>query len=296
MAARQEILDFYLAPAPLADAGAHAAQCADLPGDVGALDEAVQGLLLHQHWANAYGKPLSEARTAESHLRGLRSMLDRLLAHDAAPLAVARSAERRLVGNCRHFTLLFVALLRAKGIPARARCGFANYFTPGLHEDHWVGEYWHAAEGRWVLADAQLDALQRDAVKPDFDTLDVPRDRFLVGGDAWAVCRAGAADPATFGIPPEHERGLWFIAGDLIRDVAALNKVELLPWDVWGAMPLPGDDMGDDLLAFLDQIAVLTHDPDANFAELRARYASDDRLRAPASVFNALRERDEVVE
>ena len=32
--------------------------------------------------------------------------------------------ERRFVGNCRHFTVLLCAFLRARGVPARARCGF----------------------------------------------------------------------------------------------------------------------------------------------------------------------------
>ncbi len=293
MTTQQEILDFYLASAPMTDAGAHAALLDSLPNEVGALAEAVQGLLLHRYWAGTYGVALPESRGGESHLRALGPMLDCLLAQDTDPLTAARPAERRLVGVCRHFTLLFVALLRVKGIPARSRCGFANYFTSGMYEDHWVGEYWDSGTGRWILADAQLDALQRRALDIDFDPLDVPRDRFLVGGDAWAQCRAGVADPALFGIPPVTERGLWFIAGDLIRDVAALNKMELLPWDVWGAMPDPGQPLGDDLLAYLDHLAALTHEPDTAFAVLRASYTSDERLRVPAIVFNAVRQREE---
>ena len=35
--------------------------------------------------------------------------------------------------------------------------------------------------------------------------------------------------------------GYWFIAGNLVRDLAALNKVELLPWDDWGAMVGPDE-------------------------------------------------------
>ncbi|MFJ3223836.1 hypothetical protein ACIPJS_10740 [Streptomyces sp. NPDC086783] len=33
------------------------------------------------------------------------------------------------------------SLLRATGTPARARCGFADHFTAGWYEDHWVTEY-----------------------------------------------------------------------------------------------------------------------------------------------------------
>jgi hypothetical protein len=44
---------------------------------------------------------------------------------------------------------------------------------------------------------------------------------------------------------------LWFVAGSLVRDVAARNKVELLPWDAWGAQPQPDETLDDDQLAFL---------------------------------------------
>lgn len=293
MVRHEAILDFYRDQAPMSALGAHAALIERLPGEVGTLAEAVQGLLLHQYWAESYGVAPPEARGGESHLRGTGAMLDCLLTRDGASLAVARPPERRLIGVCRHFALLFAALLRAKGIPARSRCGFGTYFEGGRAVDHWVAEYWHADEGRWALADAQLDATQRRALAIDFDPLDMPRDRFLTGGVAWARCRAGEADPATFGI---HElRGLWFVAGDLIRDVAALNKVEALPWDVWGAMPGPDAPIGDDLLAYFDGLAVLARDPDAHFAALRDRYATDERLRVPPTVFNSVRGREEAV-
>ena len=35
-----------------------------------------------------------------------------------------------------------------------------------------------------------------------FDPFDVPRDQFVVGGRAWQLCRAGEADPDTFGLAP----------------------------------------------------------------------------------------------
>jgi hypothetical protein len=74
--------------------------------------------------------------------------------------------------------------------PARPRCGFGAYFLPNHYEDHWVCEYWNEAGGRWVLVDAQLDELQRNVLETSFDTLDVPRDQFIVGGAAWKMCRS----------------------------------------------------------------------------------------------------------
>jgi hypothetical protein len=90
-------------------------------------------------------------------------------------------------------------------------------------------------------------------------------------------------------------RGLWFIAGNLIRDVAALNNREMLPWDVWGAMPHPDEPLQHDQFEFFDRLATLTRVPDASFEELRQLYEEDDRLRVPATVFNVKLNRPETM-
>ncbi len=105
---------------------------------------------------------------------------------------------------------------------------------PDHFEDHWVTEYWNQEQSRWIFVDAQLDDLQREVLKINFDTLDVPRDQFIVGGKAWQMCRSGEQDPDKFGIFDMH--GLGFVRGNLVRDVASLNKMELLPWDCWGVI------------------------------------------------------------
>jgi hypothetical protein len=293
MTARQHILDFYLRPAAMTSSCRHASMFDALPHDVAALARVVQGLMLHEHAAPLYGVVLADERRSQSHIRPVERMLDCLLAFDGRPLAVARPVEARLVGNCRHFTVLLVAMLRAQGVPARARCGFGAYFNPGHFYDHWVCEYWSAAEARWIRVDAQLDEVQCAELKVDFDPLDVPHDRFVIAGDAWTRCRAGKADPAKFGI--FDMRGLWFIAGNLVRDVAALNNMEMLPWDVWGFMPSPKEPIQNGQLAFFDQLATLTRAPDAVFSELRKLYEGDDRLRVPVTVFNAVLNRPEAI-
>jgi len=118
-------------------------------------------------------------------------MLTEIVAHDARPLQAARPASERQVGVCRHFTLLHVAMLRRQGVAARARCGFAAYFSKEKHVDHWVTEYWNETRGAWVLFDAQLDAHQRTLFGIPFDPADVPRDQFLVPAIAGA-CAAPA--------------------------------------------------------------------------------------------------------
>ena len=266
----------------MSDPGRHAALFNELPRDPGALAKTVQGLLIHQHIAPAYGVTLSRDQQAQPHVRAVEKILDDILTRDGRPLSAERATNERQVGVCRHFTLLHVAMLRTQGIPARARCGFGAYFEKGKYLDHWVTEYWNERRKRWQLFDAQIDDRQRELFRIEFDTADVPRDQFLVAGDAWSLCRGGKADPSAFGILDMH--GLWFIAGNLARDVAALNNHEMLPWDIWGAMRQQDSELD---LAFFDRLAIVSREPDAHIDELAALY-SDERVCVPAIVFNAL--------
>ena len=285
----------YLRPGVMTDPGPSRPLFADLPRGAAALAGVAHGVLIHEHIAGAYGVTLTEERRASVHVRPVAALLGQMTAEDARPLTAAREPAERLPGNCRHYTVLAVAMLRAQGVPARARCGFGGYFGSSWFEDHWVCEYWDHAGQRWKLGDFQIDDVQLKLFDVGFDLMDVPRDRFLVAGDAWRLCRDGAADPAGFGLSLLNEGGSWWIAANLLRDVAALNNMEMLPWDVWGAMPAPDETISDEQNALFDQLAGLTGDPDAAFAELSAAYADDPRLRVPGRVHNAVRNRAEPV-
>jgi hypothetical protein len=282
-------LDTYRTPVAMSDAGRQARLFDGLPHDVGGLAQVVQGLMVHEHIAPAYGLTLSPEQHAQAHLRSVEKILETIAAQDRKPLPVARPAGERVVGVCRHFTLLHVAMLRAQGVAARARCGFGAYFVERMFIDHWVTEYWNEAQKRWVLVDAQLDGRQRELFKIGFDPLDVPRDQFLVAGQAWELCRAGKADPDSFAILDMH--GRWLIAGNVIRDVAALNNHEMLPWDVWGAMVRNDAELD---LPLIDRLAELSHAPDEHPAELQAAY-EDRRIAVPGTVFNAVLNRPDPV-
>ena len=271
---------FYSTPGVLTAPGKYAALFDALPSDLPSLCGIVQGLFLHLHWAPQYGVPLSQERKDEANLRTVPRQIARILEMDASPLSVKRVKEKRLIGTCRDFSTFLAAILRHKGIPARARCGFGGYFNPGRFMDHWMCEYWKQNEARWVQVDAQLDRFQRAALKVDFDTQDMPPGRFLIAGDAWQKCRRGEADPEAFGIFDMH--GIWFIAGNLVRDLLSLNKTELLPWDIWPVMLGWGPDapFNAEQTAWLDRVAQVTLAGNAAFAEVRSLY-QDERLREP---------------
>ena len=253
-----------------------------LPSGIPSLVQVVQGLIVHVFWAERYGLRLTGERQAEVQLRSMERRLERTLELDPGLLTTPRPLDRKIVGNCRDFSVTLASMLQSKGIPARPRCGFGSYFLPDHYEDHWVCEYWNEARQRWILVDAQLDELQRTALGTSFDTLDVPRDQFIVGGAAWKMCRSGQANPDQFGIFDMH--GMDFVRGDFIRDVAALNKVELLPWDCWGLILADYGSLPPDDLSLLDQLADLTHTDVPEFDRVRQLYESDPRLQAGSSI------------
>jgi len=255
---------------------------ADLPSDVPSLVKVVQGLVVHVFWAERYGLTLSQDRQAEVQLRTMERRIARTLELDPGSLIAARLNEKKTVGNCRDFSVTLASMLQSKGVPARPRCGFGTYFMPDHFEDHWVCEYWNAVEGRWVLVDAQLDDLQGNVLKISFNTLDVPRDQFIVGSAAWKMCRSGQADPNRFGIFDMN--GIDFVKGNFIRDVASLNKMELLPWDCWGLILSDYASLPPDDLSLFDRLADLTQTDVPDFENVRQIYESDSRLSVGESI------------
>jgi hypothetical protein len=259
----------------ISDPGMYVSLFESLSTSISDLVKLVQGVTVHVFWAERYGLKVSPERMDELQLRSMEKRLARTIELDSSPLNKARPLEKKLLGNCRDHSLLLAAMLRHQGVPARARCGFGAYFLPDHFEDHWVTEYWNQEQSRWVFVDAQLDALQSETLKINFNTLDVPRDQFIVGGKAWQMCRSGEQDPDKFGIFDMH--GLGFVRGNLVRDVASLNKIELLPWDCWGVILAEQlDDPAD--LSLLDEVASLSAEDVPNFESLRACYESDPRL------------------
>jgi hypothetical protein len=287
---------YYRGEASMSAPGSQDSALRELPREIGALRDIIQGVLIHADLAPwLYDVKFSEQRYDDKHVRPVAEVLSRIRELSAQPLTFARKPADRLATVCRHFSLLLCAILRQQGVPARTRVGFGAYFNAGKFEDHWVCEYWNAQQARWTLVDAQLDEIQRKTFKIDFDPLDVPHNRFIIAGDGWQMCRSGRADAKDFGLSPANLKGWWFIGGNVLRDFAALNRVELLPWDVWGAMPPPDAELTEENQMLIDHVAALTLAEDEAFPEIRKLYDTDDRLRAPGTVFNALRNRPEQI-
>ncbi len=122
-----------------------------LPSDPSELAVAVRGLLLHRREGELFGYHMLEDRRNEAAARYVADILRVLDSRCAKALTAQRSPSDRFFGAGRDFALLLCAFLRHTGTPARVRCGYASYLTPGFHEDHWITEYWDSDFG-WSRA------------------------------------------------------------------------------------------------------------------------------------------------
>jgi hypothetical protein len=298
----EDILKYYSEPWDITNLSKYEKFIGSVPRDVRAIFQIVQGLIVHDLWIGRYGSRATERQKINTNTTYMKDILDKALELENKSLALPRSVENRVLGSCREFSTLFCAILRHKGISARCRCGFALYLAyPGYFEDHWICEYWNESEKRWIMVDPQIDPFQQSALGIDFDPLDIPKEQFITGAKAWWMCRKDEADPERFGIACDPKlfnldslNGLWFVRGNLLRDFAALNKVETEPflvrigkgltWSPWRLVSETDDKLSCSDYDNLDKISELSINPDCNFDQIRDIFESNEELMPPLQI------------
>lgn len=265
-----EPLIFYTTHSAVTDPGDHAELYDLLPKTIGDVSKTLHHILL-QHWKAAAEEPYeSSRRCADIEIRPIAKLLSRIRDVDTRSWDHPRLENSRVLVDCRHFATLLCSVLRHRGIPARVRHGFASYLEYGHNQSHVVCEYWDEAEARWVVADP--DTLQHDVSTEQFTTADA----------VWRALRMGGVDPMLFGYGPDL-RGSWCVRWEVVRDLAALNKQEMLTFDIWGMNAHYGYNQELSLAdaALLDHIAALLADGDRHLSVLNEIYATSERLRVP---------------
>ncbi|MDM8006801.1 MAG: transglutaminase-like domain-containing protein [Phycisphaerae bacterium] len=278
----EEITRFHLSHGALTDPGPYKDLYRGLPRQPEQLVPVVQGLIMHGGLCWLYEHQPAEAQQGGQNLRGAQLILRHIIELDSRPLTEPRPPGRRLLCNCRTFAVLLTSILRHQAVPARVRAGFASYtWGRGKYENHWICEYWNAAERRWVQVDAQIDAPQRRLMGIDFNTLDIPPGKFVLAGVAWQACRSGHSDPNDFGLGSRdgfNAIGWAMVRGTLIVDLAALNKAEPLPWDSSPLSKKDQDLLTEAELRLLDVVAGVSIAPDKQFEVMRRLFSEEGTL------------------
>lgn len=278
--AYEGLVEYYSTHGTITDPGPYAAMYEGLPTELPEIIRVVQGVLTRGDHPELEGMALPQERRDENNLRKVEDILKRMKEMDERPVVFKRERVDRVLGCCRHFAVLACSMLRHQGTPARARGGFEAYFSPNAHHDHWICEYWKEDEERWVQIDAEPDVFLRKKWKIDFDIQDLPPGKFMTGAQAWMRCRKGEMDPNHCGIMTDRWLGGWgFVKGELVLDIMALNKMEMLPWDKNPLVEKSFQDLTDRELELLDRAAEIVLQGNRRFEDLRDIYNSEQILR-----------------
>ena len=313
-----DVLNYYREPGVITRLDKYKDFIEWLTDDPNAICQVVQGLIVHDSWVALYGQDYNKSHEYPQHMAYMEDLMDKALELDASNLSIPRHSRDRVIACCREFATLMCAFLRAKGIPARSRCGFATYFGwDGQYQDHWICEYWNG--DRWIMADPQIDPFQESTIinwsfdskhntehniqkNENFNPRDLMPDEFIPAGRAWKLCRNGVVNENHFGIgcPIKPEwginslHGLWFVRGQLLRDFASLNKVETVPyliriskgldWKSWLLMDKKDEELTEQDMQLLDTIAELSINVDDNINKIREMYESNYELRVPDEI------------
>lgn len=263
------------------DPGDYAALLDQIPPRVADASAAARNLIAHYRFAST---PLPESSNGDINARWLGRILEIDQQRHGTRLLVPRPEAERVQGCCRDHALVAIGILRQHSVPARSRVGFAGYLRPGSRIDHVVAEVW--LDDGWVRFDPGL-AEPRGHLHNPHDIAIGDDSLFLTAAAAWTGYRRHGRPIDDLGVRVGSIEigGAAFVLSYLIMDVAHRFGDELLLWDSWGAMPLPGTpidtDLGDVLAELVGQAD--RGDPDAERA-LRDLYESDPRIRVGGEV------------
>lgn len=222
----RRILDFYKQTSLYTDLGLYKDFARQLPDDINELCILNRNQVIHpfdlsneqrNNTHSFYGDMTKVPKTTlifENDLFPTAiAMLSELLRRD-----VRYSSNRRIEDKihvcCREMSILLVSILKAKGIPARCRSGFAKYASEKETQgagDHWITEYYNLKTKKWVLVDSDMcyDEKTLNYYGVDFSLFDVPRNKFIFGAEAYLGMRNNkykeeelyyASNPATLGL------------------------------------------------------------------------------------------------
>lgn len=178
-----------------------------------------------------------------------------------------RQAKDKIFVTCRGQAILLAAILKAKGIPARVRSGFANYTNNDeIYWDHWITEYFDRTNGKWILVDA--DCCCNDNI--DFDIYNIPQNKFLTAAEAWGMFRSNKMDSLKLGHAyyGTKDKMLETLITALFYDFHCLMNDEIIYLHFPKFLREKNFELSEDDFGEIDDLAMLLLCPDKNFKDV----------------------------
>lgn len=202
------------------------------------------------------------------------AMIAGILRLDESGFTKHRDAAKRITVSCRQASVLFSAILKAKGIPCRSRAGFMDFGDAGdSYMEHWVNEYWDFDKNRWVLAD--VDGYYEYEQRFGYSQFDLPRRKFTTASEAWLGLRRNTLKKKLDLFSPNPLDG---VCEYLIMDFHALMNNEIFysyqPLYLRGGI----ETLNESELRELDHLALLLAEPDQNMEQIENLWATNEKL------------------
>lgn len=202
------------------------------------------------------------------------AMIAGILRLDGAGFTKGRDVTKRITVSCRQASVLFSAILKAKGIPCRSRAGFMDFGDAGdSYTEHWVNEYWDFRENRWVLAD--VDGYYEYEQRFGYSQFDLPRRKFVTASEAWLGLRKSALNKKLDLYTPDPLQG---VCEYLFMDFHALLNNEIF----YSYQPLYLREgiqaLSEEELRELDCLAELLAEPDKNMKKIEHLWAANEKF------------------
>lgn len=202
------------------------------------------------------------------------SMIAGILRLDETGFTKNRDVTKRITVSCRQASVLFSAILKAKGIPCRSRAGFMDFGDTGdSYMEHWVNEYWDSNENRWVLVD--VDGYYEYEQRFGYSQFDLPRRKFVTASEAWLGLRKNTLNKRLDLFAPNLLEG---VCEYLFMDFHALMNNEIFysyqPLYLRGGLQA----LSKSELCELDYLAELLTEPDKNLEEIEYLWSTNEKL------------------
>lgn len=202
------------------------------------------------------------------------AMIAGILRFDETGFTKNRDVVKRITVSCRSASVLFSAILKAKGIPCRSRAGFMDFGDAGeSYMEHWVNEYWDFNEGRWLLVD--VDGYYEYEWRFGYSQFDLPRRKFVTASEAWLGLRKNNLNKKLEVFSPNPLEG---VCEYLFMDFHALMNNEIFysyqPLYLRGGI----QTLDESELCELDYLAELLAEPDKNMEQIERLWAANEKL------------------
>lgn len=202
------------------------------------------------------------------------SMIAGILYLDESGFTKNKDVTKRITVSCRQASVLFSAILKAKGIPCRSRAGYMDFGNAGdSYTEHWVNEYWDFNKNKWILAD--VDGYYEYEKRFGYSQFDLPRQKFVTASEAWLGLRRNTLNKKLDFFVPNLLQGA---CEYLLMDFHALMNNEIF----YSYQPLYLRDgvqtLNENELCELDDLAELLADPDKNIDQIEHLWNTNEKL------------------